>query len=291
MAKRLRSPIIWLGGKGNMVAKILPLLPPHKTYVEPFGGGGSILIAKPQSEIEVYNDLDSDLVNFFRVLRDKEKFEKFYQKVCLTPYSREEYNYCRSTWENVDDEIERAYRWFVVARMSFGGHFGHGWGYEIKTSTNHMSRSVAAWLSIIDMLPQICERLMRVQIENNDFRKIFETYDTSETLFYCDPPYILETRKSGEYKHEMTLEDHKELVNILLNLKGMVVLSGYNHECYKPLEDNGWIKHEYNVACSAAGCTRQTGILGKGAATKMQPRTEVIWRNPAAVKQTTIGMK
>ena len=285
MAKRLRSPIVWLGGKGHMIAKILPLLPPHKIYAEPFGGGGSVLIAKSPSDIEVYNDIDSGLVNFFRVLRDKEKFEKFYQKVCLTPYSREEFNYCRSTWESIDDEIERAYRWFVVARMSFGGDFGHSWGYEIKTSTNHMSRSVAAWLSIIDMLPQICERLMRVQIENNDFRKIFQTYDTPETLEYCDPPYILETRKRCGYKYEMTLQDHEELVDILLKLKGMVVLSGYNHPIYKPLEDNGWTKHEYKVSCSVAGRTRQTGILGEGAATKMQPRTEVIWINLAAVKQ------
>ena len=83
----------------------------------------------------------------------------------------------------------------------------------------------------------------------------------------------------------MTLQDHEELVNILLDLKGMAVLSGYNHPIYKPLEDNGWTKHEYKVSCSVAGRTRQTGILGKGAATKMQPRTEVIWRNPAAVKQ------
>ncbi len=291
MTKRLRSPIIWFGGKGNMVDKILPLLPPHKIYVEPFGGGASILLAKPPSEIEVYNDLNSDLVNFFRVLRDKDKFEQFYQKVCLTPYSREEYNYCKNTWENVDDEIERAYRWFVVARMSFSGNFGASWKYNVTSSSKKMSKTVADWLSIIDMLPEICERLMQVQIENNDFRKILQTYDTPETLFYMDPPYVPETRKSGEYKHEMTLEDHEELVNILLNLKGMVVLSGYNHECYKPLEDNGWIKHEYKTACSAAGRTRQTGILGKGAATKMQPRTEVIWRNPAAVKQTTIGMK
>jgi len=271
-----------------MVAKILPLLPPHRTYVEPFGGGASILISKPPSEIEVYNDLDSDLVNFFRVLRDKNKFEQFYQKVCLTPYSREEYNYCRSTWESIDDEIERAYRWFVVARMSFGGDFGHSWGYEVKTSTNHMSRSVAAWLSIIDMLPQICERLMRVQIENNDFRKILQTYNSPDVLEYCDPPYVLETRKRGSYKHEMALQDHKELVDILLGLKSMVVLSGYDHPIYQPLEDNGWTKHEYKVSCSVSGRTRQTGILGEGAATKMQPRTEVIWRNPAAVKQMEI---
>lgn len=107
-----------------MVAKLLPLIPPHKIYVEVFGGGASLLFAKEPSPVEVYNDLDSGLVNFFRVLRDPGKFEKFYRKVCFTPYSREEYCFCRDTWGECKDDVERAYRWFVVARMSFSGKFG-----------------------------------------------------------------------------------------------------------------------------------------------------------------------
>lgn len=115
MRKRLRSPIVWFGGKGNMVAKLLPLIPPHRIYVEPFGGGASLLFAKKPSPVEVYNDLDSGLVNFFRVLRDPKKFERLHKLVSLTPYSREEYDFCRATWETCDDDVERAYRWYVVA--------------------------------------------------------------------------------------------------------------------------------------------------------------------------------
>ena len=117
--RRLRSPIWYVGGKGMMVQKLLHYIPPHRTYVEVFGGGASLLFAKEPSPVEVYNDIDSGVVNFFRVLRDKEKFKKFYEKVVLTPYSREEHYYCRNTWRDCADDIERAYRWFVMVRQGF----------------------------------------------------------------------------------------------------------------------------------------------------------------------------
>lgn len=235
----LRSPINWFGGKGNMVAKLLKFIPSHKIYVEVFGGGASLLFAKEPSPVEVYNDIDSGLVNFFRVLRDKDKFQEFYRKVCLTPYSREEYNYCRSTWEDCDDEVERAYRWFIVARMSFSGEFGHSWSFGVKFSRKGMASKCSSWLSIIDKLPDIHERIMRVQIEHKDFRDLIKTYDTKDTFFYLDPPYVPETRRSGKYKHEMTDKDHEDLVEILLTIKGKAMLSGYANIIYKRLEDAG----------------------------------------------------
>jgi len=277
---KLRSPIIYFGGKGVMTAKLLKLIPEHNIYVEPFGGGASLLFAKLPSKVEVYNDIDSDVVNFFRVLRDEKKFEKFYKLVQLTPYSREEFNYCRRTWEECTDEIERAYRWFIVARMRFSGSFEGDWSFTLKLSRRNMAQSVSRWLSIIEMLSEIHFRIMRVQIENSDFRKIFETYDTKDTFFYCDPPYIIETRKSGGYKFEMTVDDYKNLINILLKLKGKVMLSGYKHEIYQPLEDAGWKRIDYKTACHAAGKTRGTKIQGEGAALKMQPRIESVWFSP-----------
>lgn len=99
------SPITWFGGKGMMASKILPYFPEHHTYAEPFGGGASMLFAKPPSPVEVYNDMDSGLVNFFRVLRDPEAFERFHHLAALTPYSREEYCHCRSTWESAKGEL------------------------------------------------------------------------------------------------------------------------------------------------------------------------------------------
>ena len=265
-----------------MVAKLLKLLPPlntYRIYVELFGGGASLLFAKEPSPIEVYNDLDEGLYNFFKVLRDENKFQEFYKRVCLTPYSRREYNHYRETWGEVDNEVERAYRWFIVARMSFSGHFGHSWSFSVKQSCRGMAGTVSRWLSIIDLLPEIHQRIMRVQIECDDFRKVIRRYDTEEKLFYIDPPYVPETRKQGKYQHELTLEDHQDLVNLLLNVKGKVLLSGYAHPIYKPLEGAGWHRIDFETACHAVGRTRYTNILGKGSARKKQKRIETIWFN------------
>jgi len=280
MAKRLRSPIRWLGGKGRIVAKLLPLIPPHRIYVEPFGGGANLLLAKEPSLVEVYNDLDSGLVNFFRVLRDEEKFARFYKQVRLTPYSREEFYYCKETWENEEDEVMRAVKWFVLARQNFGGVFGNSWGFAVTASNRGMSDVTSKWLSTIDMLPDICERLLRVEIEHQDFRNIFATYDTEETFFYVDPPYVPQTRRAGQYKHEMTAEDHQDLVDILLHIKGKAMLSGYDNDIYKRLEEHGWVKLTFERTCSTVGRTRNTNLLGDGALKNKQPRTECVWLSP-----------
>ena len=278
---RLRSPIKWFGGKGNMVAKLLKLMPPHKIYVEVFGGGASLLFAKNPSHVEVYNDIDSDLVNFFRVLRDEEKFQKFYEKVCLTPYSREEYYYCRDTWEQCEDEIEKAYRWFVVSRMSFSGSFGSGWSFVVDSSFRGMAGTCSSWLSVIEELPLIHERLMKVQIEHRDFRELIPLYDTEDTLFYMDPPYVRAVRSGGGYNYECSDKDHEDLVEILLNIKGKAMLSGYIHDIYVKLENAGWSRYDFNTACYAVGRTRQTRILGDGAAMKKCKRVESVWLSPS----------
>jgi DNA adenine methylase len=285
---KLRSPIHWFGGKGNMVGKLLKLVPKHHTYVEVFGGGAQLLFAKSPSPVEVYNDVASDLVNFFRVLRDPEKFQRFHRLVSLTPYSREEYYFCRDTWEQCEDDVERAYRWFVVARMSFSGTFGASWSFSLNTSSRGMSESCSAWLSAIEILPQIHARIMRVQIEHKDFRELIPLYDTPKTLFYMDPPYIPETRRSGGYRYEMSIDDHKELVDIILKLKGMVMLSGYRHLIYEPLERSGWARYDYETVCHATAKTRATGILGEGSAKRMQRRVESVWLSPNCQKQPSL---
>ncbi len=286
LTRKVRTPITWFGGKGQLVGKLVEYVPPHKYYVEPFGGGASLLFAKKPSGFEVYNDLDEGLFNFFRVLRDKDKFKEFYRKVCLTPQSRNEYEFCRKTWQNEADEVERAYRWYIVARMSFGGSFGGGWGFNVKALTRNMSGAVSGWLSIIDLLPEIHERVMRVQIENKDFRDIFKLYierwSYKDSFAYLDPPYVPYTRREGGYAHEMSIEDHRELVELLLsheeNCKYMV--SGYENEIYEKLEKNGWKKVTWDVPCNAVGKTYLAGIVGEGATfSKKQRRKECIWMN------------
>ena len=281
---RLRSPVPWFGGKALMVGNLLPLIPEHEIYVEVFGGGASLLFAKEPSPVEIYNDLDSGLVLFFRCLRDPQKLRKLRRLLMTMPYSREEYCYCRDTWEDCEDEVQRAFRWFVVARMSFSGLFGNSWGATVTKSSRGMAGTSSRWMSAIEELPIIHERVMKTQIENNDFRKIFETYDTEETLFYVDPPYVPETRRGGAYRHELNADDHRELVQILLGLKGMGLLSGYATNLYRPLEDAGWRRFDYQTICHAAGRTRVSGLQGKGHVKEKQSRTESVWVSPRCGK-------
>ena len=276
-----RSPIKWFGGKGRLRRWIVDLLPPHKHYVEPFGGGASVLLAKePCVGNETYNDLDSALVDFFRVLTDPEQFTTFMRRVEALPVSRELYNEYRATWSGCDG-IERAARWFVVARQSFAGRFGHG-GFGTQTSSRRGGSSGACWMSCIKRLPEIHARLQGVQIEHADFRDVFKRYDGPGYLAYCDPPYVANTRRSGKYTHEMSDEDHNDLVRLLLAYQGAVVLSGYNSGLYASLETKGWVRHDRAVPCHAAGRTKATGLQGVGVLAKNQRRTESVWQNPEA---------
>lgn len=278
--RRLRTPIRWFGGRGRIVSKLLPLVPPHHIFVEVFGGGASLLLAKKPSTIEVYNDRDSGLVEFFRVLRDPQKFARFHELVMLTPYSREEYSFCRDTWEESSDDVERAFRWFVVARGSFAGIFGIGWGRAVTSNARGMASTSSAWLSALAALPAIHERMMRVQIEHADFRQVLQRYDSPETFFHVDPPYVPEMRKKGGYRHELTLDDHKDLVEIVLGLEAKAMVAAYAHPVYARLDVAGWRRHDFLVTCSAAGRTRASGLLGPGTVTQQQPRVESIWLSP-----------
>jgi len=159
---RLRSPIRYFGGKGNMVAKLLKLIPAHKTYVEVFGGGASLLFAKQPSLAEVYNDLDSDLVNLFRIIRDPSTFQEFQKLVSLTPYSREEFFYYRNILKDSENNLERAYKYFIINRQSFAGNGDKSWGYAITSSCRNMSVNVSDYLSSITRLPEIADRILRV---------------------------------------------------------------------------------------------------------------------------------
>lgn len=269
-----------------MTAKILPLLPLCHTYVEPFAGSAAILFAKKSSPVEVYNDIDGGLVNFFRIIANPKDFEQFYHQVALLPYARSLYYESRNTWKDIIDPIERAVAWFVVARQSFSGILGSSWSNSITFSRRGMSGSVSSWLSCIEGLPEIHQRFQRVQIEQVDWQDIFKRYDTPETLFYCDPPYVHNVRTSdgGEYKHEMTNDDHKNFISVLLKIQGMAIVSGYEHEIYKPLENNGWVMHKFHTACYAACKTKASGIQGKGSAIKKSPRTEILWCSPRKQK-------
>lgn len=274
--KRLRSPIVWFGGKGRMIGNLLPLLPPHDYYVEPFGGGASILLAKPSCRIETYNDIDEGLVNFFRVLADPKLFEAFVRRVTMLPVSRKLYkDYCAS-WRIKRSKVERAVRWFVVARQSFAGRMGSGgWGSNLRGPS---AKVVHAWLTTLEYLPEVHARLQGVQIECADWRRILDRYQGEGYLAYCDPPFVLETRGVNRYAHELSLADHKELIKTLLYYEGAVVLSGYKHAVHIPLQRKGWKRWDFSVYVHAKR------VSGRGS---RPHRVESVWLNPEAIRRHT----
>jgi len=255
----MRSPLVIVGGKRYLAEEIVSLMPSHEVYVDVFGGSGQVLFVKVPSPIEVYNDIDFELVNFFRVLRDPVKFEEFYRQVSLIPYSRAEFEFYKGLEPR--DDVERAVRTFVLVVQSFDGR-KMSWGFGLMPRVRLSQR----YFNRIKELPLIHARLQNVCIENDDFRRIIERYDSERTLFYMDPPYIGEKRRLKKvYDFEMSLEDHRDLVDMLLGVRGMVILSCYYHDVYEPLIKAGWERRDYEVFCWSVGKTRRTGVRGEGA--------------------------
>ncbi len=236
---KFKSPINWYGGKYYIAKDIINIFPQHNMYVEGFGGAGHVLFRKNKSNLEVYNDLHNGLYLIFKFLRENN--EEFIRKLSLTPYSRQEFEDSK-LWMYEEDEVEKARKFYVRIMQSVASN--GGWCYAKSKSRRGMCQSVSRWLgNIEENLSSAIERLKEVQIENLDVIDLIKKYDKEDTLFYLDPPYIAETRKQKKsYDHEMTNEQHEELVEVLLNIKGKVVLSGYEHSIYDKLINNGWKK-------------------------------------------------
>ncbi len=230
---RRRSKLIafgWYGGKFNHLDWLLPLLPDCHHYCEPFAGSAAVLLNRPPSPVETYNDLDGEVVNFFRVLREQK--EDLLQSIGLTPFSREEFYLSLSTNGRAVSNLERARRFFVRARQARTGlaqtaSLGR-WANCKNTSRAGMSGVVSRWLGSVDALPDIALRLLRVQIENRPAIEVIRLYDSAGTLFYCDPPYVHSSRgDSKAYEFEMADTEHLELARVLSRSKGKVAISGY----------------------------------------------------------------
>jgi DNA adenine methylase len=217
------------------------MIPSHQVYVEAFGGGASVLLRKPPSFVEVYNDIDDNFVNLFRVIRDEEKFKRFYELVYWTPYSRADFEYAkRKLREGVSDDVERAYYFFVVVRQAFSRDKDGGWAYGISSPKRPVD-----WDNFKKVLLPIHKRLSSVYIEHLDFRLLIPRYDSEKTFFYLDPPYYPGTRAKDIYRAEMTEKDYEDLFNLLLNIKGKVLLSGYYHPAFEVLEKAGWHRKDF----------------------------------------------
>lgn len=247
---KLRPPVKWHGGKHYLAGRICDLLPPHDTYVEPFGGAASVLLNKEPSPVEVYNDLDLRITRLFRVLRDQG--DELLHRLALTPYSEIEY---KEAGEDAADEVEQARRDFVRWRQSHGGRGGN-FSFTMHCSRRGMADVVSGYLSSIDEnLPCIVERLRSVQIVHRPADEVIRRWDAPDTLFYCDPPYLPETRgvtSRDIYGVEMSEQDHSVLASVLRSCKGKVILSGYPSALYDDLY-RGWKFVSFDVANHAAG--------------------------------------
>jgi len=231
MRKRLIA-FGWYGGKFSHLDWLLPLLPQAHHYCEPFGGSAAVLLNRDPSPVETYNDIDGEVVTFFRVLR--EQTEELINAIGLTPFSLEEFTIACSEPSQDLSDLERARRFYVRARQVRTGLAQTAspgrWAFCTATSRRGMAGAISRWRGGLGQMPPIAERLLRVQIENSPAIEVIRRYDSKQTLFYCDPPYPHESRGDAKaYGFEMTDEEHRQLAEVLHSVKGKVALSSY--EC------------------------------------------------------------
>ena len=270
-AKRRKRMIAfgWYGGKFSHLDFILPNIPlDGRHFCDVFGGSAAVLINLPPAPVETYNDLDSEVVNFFAILRDRGP--DLIRAIGLTPFSREELARACEYEHGVSD-LERARRFFVRARQTRTGlaqTSSQGrWAHCVLTSRAGMAGAVSRWLGSVDGLAEITQRLQRVQIENAPALEVILRYDSKDTVFYLDPPYVHSSRgDSAAYGYEMSDQDHVELAEVLSSVRGRAVLSGYRTELYDQLYD-GW---------------RRVDAPERNANSVQKPRQESLWLNFSA---------
>jgi len=278
-----RPPMRYFGGKWVIAKWLISNFPDHRVYVEPYGGGASVLLRKPRVYSEVYNDIDGEIVNVFRVLQNPEKAAQLRKLLHLTPFARDEFKLSFSPFTPTNlkkfGDVEMARRTIILSLMGFGADAMLRLSTGFRAVSNRSGTTPAHdWSNYPDCVPAFVERLRGVTIENRDALDIIRQHDGLETLFYLDPPYVHDTRsrktnrKSGRvkahgYRHEMTDDDHRELAARLMELRGAVAISGYHCPLYDELYGE-W------------QCVEKT-THADGA----RDRLEALWLSPRAVVQ------
>jgi DNA adenine methylase len=232
------------------------LFPKHIHFVEPFFGGGSVMLAKdPEGISEVANDLNHGLTNFWRTLQCPIAFPQFCRLVEAIPLSRVEWQDAHDALNSAEElnKLELAVAFFVNCRQSLAGR-GKSFTAMTRTRTRRgMNGNVSEWLGAVEGLPLVHARLKRVVIENRDALEVIRKEDTKDTLTYCDPPYLHSTRSAKEvYEHEMTKAQHIELLETILACKGKVMISGYPSPLYDAYIGD-WTRHVFEISNHASG--------------------------------------
>lgn len=226
-------------------------------YVEPYAGGLAVLLAQdPKGISEVANDINFSLTNFWRVLQCDGEFERFCRRMNAVPFSEAEWLRSEKPLR-LDDgpDVGCAVAFFIRVRQSLSGRMKDFASLTRNRARRKMNEQASAWLSAIEGLSEVHERLKRVVILNHDALKVIQQQDGKRTLFYLDPPYLHETRATtGEYEHEMTWEDHNKLLAVLGKIEGRFLLSGYHSNLYdEAAKHYGWKCHEFEIPNHASG--------------------------------------
>jgi len=256
-----RPVLRYHGGKWRLAPWIIAHFPAHRVYVEPFGGGANVLLRKPRSTTEVYNDLDSSVVNLFKVIREQPA--DLARQLELTPFAREEY---ALLYERSEEPLEAARRFIARSFMGMNSKGAYQIsGFDVRVNDDHFISRLRSLAKVPDQVAIVAGRLKHVVIENQDADVVIERFDRPEALIYCDPPYVHSTRSGKYYAHEYNDDQHRELASVLRAATGMVIVSGYPSPLYDELYGD-WrcvsIKAHTDYAREA---------------------TECLWLNPACV--------
>lgn len=266
----MNSPLKYHGGKRYLASRIVGLMPAHLHYVEPYAGGLSVLLAKdPEGVSEVVNDLDGALSAFWNCLMDPELFSRFVRHVEAMPFCESLWGHAVANLDNEVDVVSRGVAFFVSCRQSLAGRMKSFAPLSRTRTRKGMNEQAAAWLSSVDGLPAVHQRMKRVVVLNREAVEVIRGQDGEGTLFYLDPPYLAETRSStGQYRNEMSVEQHQEMLEQLSSVRGKFLLSGYRSDLYDTFSDRlGWRRVDFDLPNHAAG--------GKA----KRRMTESVWMN------------
>jgi len=261
----LVQPLKWHGGKFYLAPTIISLMPEHTHYVEPFFGGGSVLLQKPANGIsEVVNDVHQELTTFWRVLQTETDFARFRRIIDAMPFSQIEW---KDSLATSDDPIQTAVNFFVRCRQSRAGKLNVFATLSRNRTRRGMNEQASSWMTAVEGLPQVAERLKRVVVLCDDAVKVIRSQDGPATLHYLDPPYLHETRvTTADYDHEMTTDQHCELLETIDQCEGKVLISGYPNQLYDQKLRNWSV---FDIL-----------IDNKASSAKNKPRmTERVWMN------------
>ncbi len=255
----MRTLLRYPGSMQRIAPWIISQMPKHHSYLEPYFGGGAILFNKEPSRIETINDLDDDVINLFQVIREKK--EELIEKIVYTPYARAEYD--NAFPENSEElpEVERAKNFLIRSGMGHGFRLCEKCGWKKDVYGREAAYAVRYWNDLPTVITNVAQRLKMVQIEHKPAVELIKSFNHSNVLIYADPPYVLSTRSRKQYRHEMSDQDHVELLETLLQYTGPVMLSGYDNEIYNTYL-SGW---------------RKESIPAR--AENSLPRTEYLWMN------------